>query len=100
MRRRKWLWIIFILIGFGKLSLNWTTGQILFNPLSFYVQLFSVAVIKHGPYAPWIFSISIPLGAIIFFLKKILIVTEPASTEQGNAQSTLLTDIPDESSQS
>jgi hypothetical protein len=26
-KRRKWLWILFILFGFGKLSVNWSTGQ-------------------------------------------------------------------------
>jgi len=58
-RKRKWLWIIFILLGLGKLSLNWTSGQILFNPLSFHIQLFGAAVFKPGP-----------LGAILFLMRR------------------------------
>jgi hypothetical protein len=27
MTKRKWLWIIFILLGIGRLTVNWTTGQ-------------------------------------------------------------------------
>jgi hypothetical protein len=27
LKRRKWLWVLFILFGFGKLSVNWATGQ-------------------------------------------------------------------------
>lgn len=70
MRKRKWLWLIFILLGVGKLGLNWTTGQILFNPLSFNIQLFGSAALKQGLYAPWVISISLPLGAIIFLVRR------------------------------
>lgn len=67
MPKRKWLWIIFILFGVGKLTVNWTTGQWGFMPLS--VQLFSA-----GAFAPlygaWTFSISLPLGAIWFLLRR------------------------------
>lgn len=68
--KRKWLWIIFILVGIGKLSLNWTTGEIGFNPLSFNVQLFGSSLIRSGIYGPWFLTISLPLGAIIFLFKK------------------------------
>jgi hypothetical protein len=66
--RRKWLWIIFILIGFGKLSFNWTSGQMKFLPLAF--QLFSAAAFKGGLYAPWVISVSLPLGALLFIKKR------------------------------
>jgi hypothetical protein len=69
-RRRKWLWMIFILFGFGKLSLNWTTGQLFFNPLSVYFQLFGAAAVRYGPYAPWMISISVPLGAMVFLIRR------------------------------
>lgn len=32
---RKWLWILFVLVGLGQVSLNWTDGSLNFNPLSF-----------------------------------------------------------------
>jgi len=70
MWKRKWLWVIFILFGFGKLSLNWTTGQFFFNLLSIQIQLFGAGCIKQGIYAPWFISISVPLGAIIFLIRR------------------------------
>ena len=66
LKKLKWLWIIFILLGFGRLGLNWSTGQVLFNPLSFHVQLLGASMVRQGLYAPWIITISPPLGAIIF----------------------------------
>lgn len=64
----KWLWIMFIIVGLGQLNLNWTTGEINFNIL--YIQLFGAGYSKSGIYAPWIFSISIPIGAIAFLFKR------------------------------
>ena len=90
MRKRKWLWIIFILLGFGKVGLNWTTGGILFNPLSFHVLLLGAAVVKQGPYAPWILSVSVPLGAILFVIrrKKLRAVQPPPITGDGRLKNT------------
>ena len=63
--RFKWLWTPFILIGFMRLSVNWATGAVLFQPLG--VVLFSAAVTR-GPLdvSPWIVSISLPLGALVY----------------------------------
>jgi len=63
LRRRKWLWVLFILFGFGKVSLNWTTGQWGATPLS--VQLFSASAMSQF-YGPWIVSLSLPIGAVLF----------------------------------
>jgi hypothetical protein len=65
--KRKWLWIIFILFGIGKFAVNWTTGQWGFMPVS--IQLFSAAA-SAPPYGAWTLSISLPLGAIWFLLRK------------------------------
>jgi hypothetical protein len=62
---KKWLWIIFILVGFGRLGVNWTTGQWGFHYL--FIQLFSVSAAAQL-YGPWIISLSIPLGAILFLV--------------------------------
>jgi hypothetical protein len=55
------------LLGVGKFAVNWTTGQWGFMPLSF--QLFSA-----GAFAPlygaWTLSISLPIGAIWFLLRR------------------------------
>jgi hypothetical protein len=67
MARRKWLWIIFILLGVGQLAVNWTTGEWNFMPLM--VQLFSVSALSSG-YGPWVVGVSLPLGAIMFLFRR------------------------------
>ena len=64
-KRRKWLWVLFILFGFGKLSVNWTTGQWGFMALA--AQLFSAAAAA-PLYGPWMVSVSLPIGAILFLI--------------------------------
>ncbi len=66
--RKKWLWIIFILIGITSLNLNWTTGQMGFQPIAFKIP--GVGMVKMGLYAPWILKVSFPLGAILFLIKR------------------------------
>lgn len=66
--RRKWLWVFFILIGIGSISVNWTTGQWNFQILNF--RLFSAGIISSGPFSPWTISASIPVGAILFWIKR------------------------------
>jgi hypothetical protein len=62
---RKWPWVLFILFGFGKLAVNWSTGQ--WSLLFLSVQLFSASFMAQL-YSPWIVSVSLPVGAIIFLL--------------------------------
>lgn len=63
----KWLWIIFILVGFGALSVNWTTGQWAWRPPN--LQILSAGATRPF-YGPWTVSASIPVGAIVFMLWK------------------------------
>lgn len=64
--RRKWWWIVFIVLGFGRFTVNWNTGVLWFQPL--FVQLFGASVMAQ-PGAPWLVSVSIPLGAIVFLVR-------------------------------
>jgi hypothetical protein len=66
-RRRKWLWAIFTLLGLTTFSMNWTTGQYAFQLLSF--QLFGASMMS-PLYGPWTIGISFPLGAVIFLLRR------------------------------
>lgn len=66
--KRKWLWVLFVLVGVGTISINWTTGQYAIQPLS--IKLFSASAMSAGPFSPWIVSASIPLGAILFWFKR------------------------------
>jgi len=66
-RRRKVLWALFTLVGVTTVHLNWTTGQIRFTPVSF--QIFGASAFA-SPYGPWTLGVSLPLGAIVFFLRR------------------------------
>jgi hypothetical protein len=76
---RKWLWILFILFGFGKFSVNWTTGQWGTQLLAF--QLFSAGAFAQL-YGPWIVSVSVPLGAILFLVRRGQFVAQTAAPAQ------------------
>lgn len=75
--KNKWLWIIFIVFGIAKFSLNWTTGQWLITPLA--VQFFSAGAFAPA-YGPWTLSVSLPLGAIIFLFVRRRIQTSELTT--------------------
>ena len=60
---RKWPWVVFILLGIGKVWVNWKTGEQGVTPLS--VQLFSASSFS-AMY--WIVSASVPLGALAFLI--------------------------------
>src|ERR1051326_626331 len=79
--RRKWLWMIFILVGFGKLTMNWTTGALSFMPLA--VQLLSASGFQEGFWAPWALSIPRPAGALTFLAlkKRLPVKAAPALTK-------------------
>lgn len=66
--KRKWLWLIFILLGVGAIQINWTTGQSAIQLIRVY--LLGAAAGAAGPHAPWVISASIPLGAILFWVKR------------------------------
>ena len=66
--RRKWLWVVFVLVGVASISVNWTTGQYGIQPLR--ISLLSASAMAAGPFSPWIISVSIPLGAIVFWLRR------------------------------
>lgn len=63
--KRRWLWVLFIIFGIGSLSVNWTTTELSFNPLSF---LLFGAGFSSELYGPWVFSISLPVGAVVYLL--------------------------------
>ncbi len=67
-RKRKILWCLGILVGFGRLGVNWTSGAIAVSPL--YVQFLSAGWLRWGPFAPHEISIAVPLFAMLFFWKR------------------------------
>jgi hypothetical protein len=65
---RKWLWILFIALGFLKLQLNETTGAWTIQPL--YFLLLGAGFTKAAPATPLFLSVAFPLGAVLFLLKR------------------------------
>jgi hypothetical protein len=61
---RKWLWVPFILLGVGRLGVNWATGELGFQIGA--IQLLSADAIKQELYGPWTLYVSLPLGALLF----------------------------------
>jgi hypothetical protein len=76
---RKWLWCLFVVVGFGGFNLNWTTGEWSLQLLAF--RLFSAALFSTG--GPWMLSVSVPVGAIWFLysLSEGLPPPDPAETD-------------------
>lgn len=65
---KKWVWIIFVFLGVGAIQVNWTNGLYSLQLLS--LNLFGASASAAGPAAPWIVSASMPLGAIMFWIKR------------------------------
>jgi hypothetical protein len=65
--RWKRTWAFFTLVGVVTLRMNWATGGIRLDPLSF--QIFGASATTDG-YNPWIIGISFPLGAVLFLLRR------------------------------
>jgi hypothetical protein len=76
--RRKWLWILFILFGFGKVMVNWATGQWGFSLLT--LQLLSASATADYS-GPWIIGVSLPVGAAIFLSRRKDLALAPAAVE-------------------
>jgi len=60
---RKWLWMLFILVGVEKVAVNWRTGQLTFGILAINIPS---ATASHALYGPWTVAVFLPLGAILF----------------------------------
>jgi hypothetical protein len=61
--KAKWLWILFILAGVGRLAVNWTSGEWAFSVLAIHIPC---ATAGHPLYASWTVEVFLPLGAILF----------------------------------
>ncbi len=59
----KLVWLLAILVGVCRLTVNWTTGEWFFTPLSFNIPPLTVSFSAYGP---WMLKIFSPVGAIAF----------------------------------
>lgn len=81
-QKNKVLWFIFILFGFWGVSMNWTTGQIGNNFFTFTKEsgafnlkildftLLGASFTRTSIFQPWIMEIGIPIGAIVYWVKR------------------------------
>lgn len=75
-KKRKWLWLLFVALGVVQCSLNWTDGSFNIQPIS--VALLGSGVFWAGPYGPVIFDVAFPLGAIVFLFRRRSLMTQDA----------------------
>jgi len=61
--KRKWLWMLFILVGVGKLVVDWGTGHWTYQLLAIQIPCLAMA---HPPYGSWTVGAYLPVGAILF----------------------------------
>ncbi len=74
--KKKWIWVPFILLGFVTFHLDWTTGRAFLQLIS--VLFFGVFFMKQK-YGPLILSVSLPIGAIAFFIVSLIKNSKPKS---------------------
>jgi len=67
-RLEKLLWAAFIVLGLGKLTLNWNTGRIGFTPVA--LQLLGASAVVDGSSGAWLLAVSLPAGALVFLAKR------------------------------
>jgi len=72
MRRGKFLWPLIIILGFGELAINWTSGLIYYDPVA--LELFGVGVSRDLS-GVWTLQIGLPLGAILFWVFRRMLKT-------------------------
>ena len=66
--RRKWLWIIFIIFGLMKFRFDWTSGRSDVQPVS--IVLFGTGAFSSGFCGPWVLDWSLPVGALVFLVRR------------------------------
>ena len=79
---RKWLWIIFILVGFGQISVNWNTG--IWDTSLAHVMLFSASAVSRG-YGGWVISVALPVGAVLYLISRYLNHRAAARSNDGGS---------------
>lgn len=84
LKRRK-RWLVFVLLGIGGITLNWTTGALVTKFLS--VRLLGAGFWMSSTIAPVALSVGLPLGAILFWVfrqtGRLALVSEEPSKDEG-----------------
>ncbi len=59
-----WVWAVFILVGIGNVSINWTSGKVAYNIIS--ISSIWAPGIRDGISGAYYITYAIPVGAIVF----------------------------------
>lgn len=65
---KKWRWYLLSFVGLGAIAMNWTTGEIATKIAT--IKLLGFGAGAASEFAPFIFTFTIPIGAITFWLKR------------------------------
>jgi len=63
---RRWWWLLGIVVGAFKITLNWTTGAIAVQAIT--VQVLSLGFARSGVDGPVALTLSLPVGAVAFLI--------------------------------
>jgi hypothetical protein len=73
----KWPWILFIIVGLGRITVNWTTGQWVIGVLT--AQLLGASEFREL-YGPLMISVGVPVGALTFLLSRSMLAAPGKTT--------------------
>ena len=73
---RKWLWVVFILVGFGSVQYNWTDATFAYQALTAHIP---VVWLTQLSFQPFLVGVSFPLGALLFLLLQGRLAKAPES---------------------
>jgi hypothetical protein len=59
-----WVWAVFILVGIGNVSINWTSGKVAYNIIS--ITSVWAPGLRDGASGAYYITYAIPVGAIVF----------------------------------
>jgi hypothetical protein len=66
--RRKWAWLIFVALGITCVTVNWSTGEWMFQLVQF--QLLGAGAFQASAITPFIVKVGLPVGATWFWWKR------------------------------
>lgn len=79
-QKRRWLWVPFVLCGLWDVTMNWTTGALSMDVLTFeetrfeftpiQFVLFGAAFSRAAYAAPWLLQIGLPVGALVYWWRR------------------------------
>jgi hypothetical protein len=81
--RHKWLWLLFIALGFGRVSFDWVDGQVAFSPVA--VVPLAAGYSHQSRYTPPFLQFGLPLGAIVFWVRRRRLAGESGAGESDAA---------------